>query len=84
MTPLFDLLSKDEIRAAEILGKAMRFGAMFAIDDPSDAGELIYLPEKGRLELKLTPMGRQLSGEVAEARFKSLCNSLNAEPVIKI
>ena len=81
MAPLFDLLSKDEIRAAEILGKAMRFGAMFAIDDPSDAGELIY-PEKGRLELKLTPTGRQLSGEVVEARFKSLCSSLDAEPVI--
>ncbi len=40
MAPLFALLDDDEIRAAEILGKAMRFGAMFAIDDPSDAASL--------------------------------------------
>ncbi|MDP0930243.1 Ppx/GppA family phosphatase [Paracoccus onubensis] len=83
MAPLFDLLSKEEIRTAEILGKAMRFGAMFAIDDPSDAGELTFLPAKGRLELKLTATGRQLSGEVVEARFKSLCSSLDVEPIMK-
>lgn len=83
MAPLFDLLSKEEIRTAEILGKAMRFGAMFAIDDPSDAGELTFLPAKGQLELKLTATGRQLSGEVVEARFKSLCSSLDVEPIMK-
>lgn len=83
MTALFSLLSGDEIRDAEILGKAMRFGAMFTVDDPADTGTLRYLPRDGQLELKLTPMGRQLSGEVVNARFRSLCNSMGVEPVVK-
>lgn len=83
MAPLFELLSTDDIREAEILGKAMRFGAMFAIDDPGDAGELTYIPDEGRLELTLTPTGRRLSGEVVESRFKSLCNSMDVEGVVK-
>lgn len=83
MAPLFELLSEDEIRDAERLGKAMRFGAMFAIDDPADAGSLKYLPKKGQIELKLTSTGRKLMGEVAHSRFKSLCSAMGAEPVVK-
>lgn len=83
MVPLFKLLSEAELRDAEILGKAMRFGAMFAIEDPADAGKLRLLPGKNQLELRLTATGRQLMGEVAEARFKSLCNSMGLEPVVK-
>lgn len=82
MVPLFELLSKDDLREAEILGKAMRFGAMFSIDDPSEAGELVYRPDDGQLELKLTPTGRSLAGEVVESRFKSLCNAMGVEPVV--
>ncbi|MFN3525433.1 MAG: Ppx/GppA family phosphatase [Paracoccus sp. (in: a-proteobacteria)] len=81
MAPLFTLLDEAELRDAEILGKAMRFGAMFAIDDLSDAGRLVYTPGK-RLELKLTSIGRDLLGEVARSRFKSLGESLGVDPVV--
>lgn len=83
LAPLFALLSEDEIRRAEILGKAMRFGAMFSIEDPDEAAALKFLPAKGRLELHLTRMGRELMGEVAHARFKSLCSSMEVEPVVQ-
>ncbi len=82
MAPLFTLLSADEIRDAETLGKAMRFGAMFAIDDPSDAAELNYSPKKKLLELRLTRTGKELMGEVAHSRFKSLCSAMGVEPAI--
>lgn len=81
MAPLFALLDDAQLRDAEILGKAMRFGAMFAIDDPEDAGRLNYQPGK-RLELKLTSTGRDLLGEVARARFKSLGEALGVDPVV--
>ncbi|WP_207101959.1 Ppx/GppA family phosphatase [Paracoccus shandongensis] len=77
MAPLFKLLSAAEIAEAEILGKAMRFGAMLALDDPADAAKLTF--DKKQLVLKLTPTGRRLMGEVAEARFGSLCNALGVE-----
>lgn len=82
MAPLFALLSEEQIREAEILGKAMRFGAMFAIDDPADAGELTFRKKRSVLELKLTGMGRRLLGEVALSRFRSLCNAIGVEPEV--
>ncbi|WP_372803900.1 Ppx/GppA family phosphatase [Paracoccus seriniphilus] len=82
MARLFSLLDDDELRDAEILGKAMRFGAMFAIDDPADAGTLKYKRADKILRLHLTDMGRRLMGEVAVARFKSLCNAMKVEPDI--
>ncbi|MFT4014119.1 MAG: Ppx/GppA family phosphatase [Paracoccus sp. (in: a-proteobacteria)] len=82
MAPLFDLLSEKETRDAEVLGKAMRFGAMFSVKDPSEAGTLKLFPKKKVLELSLTDMGRALMGEVAEARFKSLASALDVHPVV--
>ncbi|MDS9468288.1 Ppx/GppA family phosphatase [Paracoccus sp. MBLB3053] len=83
MAALFSLLSEDEIRDAEVLGKAMRFGAMFSVKDPAEAGTLKYNPSDKVLELRLTKVGRALMGEVAEARFRSLANSLGAQPVVR-
>ena len=83
MTPLFKMLSDDEIQAAEVLGKAMRFAAMFSIKDPAEAGELKLSKKKDKLELSLAKTGRALFGEVAEARFQSLCKSLGVEGVVK-
>ena len=80
MAPLFKLLSDAQINDAEVLGKAMRFGAMLALDDPADAGRLTC--ENGELRLHLTPTGRKLMGEVAEARFRSLCGALGLEGAI--
>jgi exopolyphosphatase/guanosine-5'-triphosphate,3'-diphosphate pyrophosphatase len=79
LEPMFRLLSEDEIQAAEVLGKAMRFGAMFSIGDPAKAGRLAWQAKKRVLELELTPAGEALFGEVAQARFQSLAIALKAE-----
>ena len=82
MAPLFALLTEQETRDAEVLGKAMRFGAMFSVKDPAEAGELQLHPKKKLLELRLTKTGRALMGEVAEARFRALAAAMEVEPVI--
>ena len=84
LEPLFNLLDSDEIRDAEILGKAMRFGAMFSIADPAEAGALRYFPRKGVLELVLHPIGVSLFGEVAQARFASLASALGVTTLITV
>ncbi len=78
MEGLFRLLTEDEMQEAEVLGKAMRFGAMFSIADPAEAGELSWNGKKRLLELALTPRGRDLFGEVAQARFNALGLALKA------
>ena len=78
MEPLFRLLSETDIQEAEALGKAMRFGAMFSIGDPSQAGELLWSPKKRQLTLSLTEDGVGLFGEVAQARFAALAIALKA------
>ncbi|MEO0653820.1 MAG: Ppx/GppA family phosphatase [Pseudomonadota bacterium] len=77
--PLFELLSEDQLRDAEVLGKAMRFGAMFSVDSPETMGRLHWLPKKNRLEMVLSPGAEDLFGEVTEARFRSLAAALGAE-----
>jgi len=84
MEPLFRLLSEDEVQDAEVLGKAMRFGAMFSIDQPESAGSLNWNPRKKVLELQLTARGQGLMGEVAEARFNALAQSLKATAKITV
>jgi len=78
LEPMFKLLADEDIQAAEVLGKAMRFGAMFAIADPAEAGHLVWDAAKRVLELELTAKGTGLFGEVAQARFQSLAQSLKA------
>jgi exopolyphosphatase / guanosine-5'-triphosphate,3'-diphosphate pyrophosphatase len=82
LEPLFRLLDDDQMQQAEILGKAMRFGAMFAAGDPATAGKLAWHPKKRLLELILTADGRILFGEVARARFASLALAMRAETLI--
>ncbi|MFE3838616.1 Ppx/GppA family phosphatase [Pseudogemmobacter sonorensis] len=79
MTPLFRLLSDEDIRQAEVLGKAMRFGAMFSAADPARAGRLVWQPKKKTLGLELTEEGEGLFGEVSQARFASLAVALKAQ-----
>jgi exopolyphosphatase/guanosine-5'-triphosphate,3'-diphosphate pyrophosphatase len=79
LEPMFRLLEEDQIQAAEVLGKAMRFGAMFSVGDPAKAGKLIWQPKKRVLELVLTPAGEGLFGEVAQARFQSLALAMKAD-----
>ncbi len=82
MAPLFALLSDENLRRAEILGKALRFAAMFAAGDPQKAGEIARDRAAGTLTLRLTPHGTVLFGEVAEARFRSFAAAVGAEPVV--
>jgi len=79
MESLFRLLTEDEMQEAEVLGKAMRFAAMFSISDPAQAGRLYWHPRKSLLELELTPLGRDLFGEVAQVRFASLALAMRAQ-----
>ncbi len=80
--PLFDLLDDRALEKAEILGKAMRFGAMFSVQTPELMGALRWLPKKREIEMRLAPGAEDLFGEVAEARFLSLAEVLKATPKI--
>ncbi|PTE16173.1 Ppx/GppA family phosphatase [Pseudogemmobacter blasticus] len=83
MEPLFRLLTEEEIAQAEVLGKAMRFGAMFSVGDPARAGRLTWVAGKKRtLGLELTEEGQGLFGEVSQARFAALALALKAQAKI--
>ena len=68
---------------AEILGKAMRFGAMLWMNKDEERGELRWFPKKKRLEFWVTEDMLPLFGEVAEARLNSLASSLEATVEVK-
>ena len=75
---LFELLGERDLRDAETLGKAMRFGAMFSVERPELMGQFKWHPKKRLLRLSLHPETKDLFGEVAEARLMSLAASLEA------
>jgi exopolyphosphatase/guanosine-5'-triphosphate,3'-diphosphate pyrophosphatase len=80
---LLELLPEAQVKEAEILGRAMRFGAMFTTATPTDHGHLSWRSKRKELILELkSDEGRALFGEVAEARFKALASAMGAEPVV--
>lgn len=81
---MYDMIPASEQQVAEVLGKALRFGAMLWLERDADLGELRWFPKKKVLELRLTNAAWPLFGEVAEARFNSLAASLGAETQIKL
>lgn len=81
--PMVELLSERDAMDAEVLGKAMRFGAMLTVQALDQMADLRYYPKKKQLELRLNGKGRGLFGEVAEARFMSLARSLDATASVK-
>ncbi|WP_372884249.1 Ppx/GppA family phosphatase [Shimia sp.] len=81
---LYALLDEKMVQQAEVLGKAMRFGAMLWIDGSDDMGRLKWHPKKKRLLLTLPRSATALYGEVAEARFLSLAQALGAETEVTI
>ncbi len=81
---LCDLLDERGRREAVILGKAMRFGAMLWMQKDSPMAALRWFPRKRVLELHLTRAASALYGEAAEARFRSLARSLEAEPALRL
>ncbi|MFK7744598.1 MAG: Ppx/GppA family phosphatase [Roseobacter sp.] len=80
---LYGLITEKERSEAEVLGKAMRFGAMLWMTQDAERGSLRWFPKKKHLQLRLTPDMMPLFGEVAEARFLSLAASLSASIEIK-
>jgi len=86
--PLISLLNDKRLKQAEILGKAMRFGAMLwpQSDAPLDAplATMHLYPKKKLLELSLTDTAAPLFGEVAEARFRSLGQALECDVRISV
>jgi exopolyphosphatase/guanosine-5'-triphosphate,3'-diphosphate pyrophosphatase len=80
---LYGLLSEKGQREAEVLGKAMRFGAMLMVDKDSPIGSLNWQPRKKRLTVNLPSAAYPLFGEVAEARLSSLAQALDAEFEVK-
>lgn len=76
-------VTPDDEHQAEVLGKAMRFAAMLWLRRDAKLGELRWFPRKKRLELWLSPEATPLFGEVAQARFASLCETLQAESVVR-
>ncbi|WP_163846872.1 Ppx/GppA family phosphatase [Pseudooceanicola aestuarii] len=81
---LYDLIPKQDQLAAEILGKAMRFGAMLWLDTDAPIGRLKWFPKKKLLELHLSHDASPLFGEVCQSRLNSLANSLDATVELKL
>ena len=75
---IFRLLTVEELQQAEVLGKAMRLGAMLWLGADETPGELKWRPKKRDIELVLSDHARPLFGEVAQNRFNALASSLRA------
>jgi exopolyphosphatase/guanosine-5'-triphosphate,3'-diphosphate pyrophosphatase len=81
---LFDLLDEKRQQQAEVLGKAMRFGAMLLMQKQGNRSSLRWFPQKRQLQFRLTSDAQALYGEVAEARLQSLAASLGAELTVSV
>ncbi|WP_390910637.1 Ppx/GppA family phosphatase [Pseudosulfitobacter sp. SM2401] len=81
---LVDLIDPKMQLEAEIVGKAMRFGAMLWLQKGAERADFKWFPKKKQLELRLSADTAPLYGEVAEARLQSLANSMQAELQVKI
>ena len=81
--PLFKLVDETDQKSAEVLGKAMRLGAMLWIKADKQPGKLKYSGKSGKLELILQEAATPLFGEVAEARFKALATALGVEGEVR-
>lgn len=80
---LIAMLDEKQIKEAEILGRAMRLGAMLWVNAEHNPGTLKWNPKTGLLELRLTKDAGPLFGEVAEARFNALATALDGTGKVK-
>ena len=81
---LYDLLDEDSKKEAEILGKALRFGAMLWMQPEAQMATLNWEPDNRRLEMHMRRDVSALYGEVAESRLTSLADALQAELVVSL
>lgn len=77
------LLPEKDLHQAEVLGKAMRFGAMMWVQPDAAPCRLKWQPRKKVLQLCLSKDALPLFGEVAQARLQSLGDALEAEVVVR-
>lgn len=83
LTPQEVLLDAVQLKEAEVLGRAMRLGAMLWVNADQAPGRIKWKPKKRELILQLTEDSRPLFGEVAEARLASLADTLDATTRVK-
>ena len=83
LDPLYAMLDVVQIREAEVLGRAMRLGAMLWLNVDKAPGKIKWKPKKRELTLILAHEARPLFGEVAEARLASLTEALGATTKVK-
>lgn len=76
---MFRIVNGDEVKSAEILGKAMRLGAMLWVSADVHQAELRWNERTRYLQLLLPGAASALYGEVAEVRLQSLASALKAQ-----
>lgn len=81
---MFTLVSEEDQREAEVLGRAMRLGAMLWLGAETVPGNLAWNAVDKTLTLDLDPRAKSLFSEVAEQRFKSLASALGATGEVRL
>lgn len=81
---LLSLLDPVEIKLAEVVGKAMRLGAMLLVVSPEGLTKLKFKPKKNNLVLNLPEKMRSITGEVVNTRFKALATAMDCEAEFNI
>lgn len=81
---LFDLITAKERQQAEILGRAMRLGAMLWTPDDTPIGRLSWSEVANRLTLVLPQQAADLFSEVPQSRLRNLGQVLGAETEVQI
>ena len=79
---IFSILDKKDRRKAEILGKAMRFGAMLSGSTADSMGKLELDNSKKLLKLIISEKNKDLFGKVVQQRFASVALRMSYEPII--
>ncbi len=77
------LLDPKDLHQAEVLGKAIRFGAMLWMQQEAHPCTFKWAPRKKHLVLHLSKDAEDLFGEVAQARLQSLASTLEATLDVK-
>jgi exopolyphosphatase/guanosine-5'-triphosphate,3'-diphosphate pyrophosphatase len=78
------LISGRDRTEAEILGRALRLGAMLWLAGEHDIARLRWFPRRKVLSIAVEPGAAALFGEVAQARFKALAAALGATPEARL
>jgi exopolyphosphatase/guanosine-5'-triphosphate,3'-diphosphate pyrophosphatase len=85
LAPYTALISPQWAEDAQILGRALRFGAMFLLRSDSSGmpAQLEWSAQNMTLTLHLDAAAQPLYGEIAEKRFEALAKSLQAQAVVQ-